>query len=172
MKRLYPTTLLLVIIFLAMTSCHKVSYDGETGRIIYTHFKPAININFDEDHPATDWDTIFLDFNKDGTDDMMIYFAFPYYYPAYAHGKDSWQLHRTADSPVNELNDDHWTNRINLIPGFQCFIRHQTEEGYCYGWLHYYMLYGNEGQHPVTRFYLEDMAYCTCPNYPIKWGEK
>ena len=76
------TTLAATLLILLLAGCHKVHYEGQTGRIVHTKFDPPININFNEDHPASGWDTIYFDFDDDGIRDMMIYFAYPYLFPA------------------------------------------------------------------------------------------
>ena len=106
MKRTIVVIALFPFLLLLAASCHKITYEGNTGKIVYTHYDPAININLDENQPNSGWDTIFLDFDRDGSNDMMIYFAFPYDYPAYAHALGTWQLCGDSDdTPVNELNE-------------------------------------------------------------------
>ena len=173
MKQYGKTAILISLLLSIIVSCKKVEYEGNTGKIIHKHYDPAININFDKEHPQSGWDTIFLDFDQDGTNDMMIYFAFPYDYPAYAHALDTWQISSNdEDLPVNEWDEYDWIQRTHIYPTPKYYLRHQVGDDYCYGWIHSYMMYGDDGQHPVTRFYFDSFAYCTCPNYPIKWGEK
>ena len=173
MKRTIVVIALFPFLLLLAASCHKITYEGNTGKIVYTHYDPAININLDENQPNSGWDTIFLDFDRDGSNDMMIYFAFPYDYPAYAHALGTWQLCGDSDdTPVNELNEYQWVQRTHILPTPKYYLRHKEGDGHCYGWIHSYMMYGNDGQHPVTRFYVEAFAYCTCLNYPIQWGER
>ena len=51
-------------------------------------------------------------------------------------------------------------------------VVHNTEDGVYYGWLDAYSFLGSDGQERVIRFYLRETSYCTCLNYPLKWGEK
>lgn len=173
MKQRCKTTILAVLLLTAIISCRKVMYEGNTGKIIYTHFKPALNINLDTDHP-TSWKPVFLDLNKDKNNDLRIYFAYPYQ-SASAEALDDWELCRISyddNTPIDQVDYFSWQKGLLLLPGYQYFVRQKVEEDYCYGWIHTYMMNGSEGDHESLHFYIEDVAYCTCPNYPIKWGEK
>lgn len=170
MKPLYKTVILIVSMII-MASCHKVEYEGNTGKILHTKFDPIINLNLASNDSSQSRDTAYLDFNKDGQNDMKVFLVESYQYAVCVTVGD-WEICSIIDdTSVNEIPEYEWKKNYSMSPFHKHFVRHKVDEGFCYGWVHTYMLYGNEGQSPVTRFYIEDIAYCTCPNYPIKWGE-
>ena len=153
MKRHPSTAILLVILLTFATSCHKVEYEGNSGKIIHTHFNPALNLNLDENDP-TNWEPVFLDLNKDNKDDLRIYFAYPYQ-AASAQALDDWELYRAKiddDNPVNQMDPFSWQKGFVLLPKYQYYVRQKVEEGYCYGWIHTYMINGSEGNHEILHF--------------------
>ena len=152
-----------------LSACHKVKYEGQTGKILHKKYNPALNINYIMDDVEQTWDTLKIDFDQDGNLDLKIYF---FYETAYIIASQNWELSLTTDgdiSGVNWWNKDYhvYWGRVSTI----C-LRHTTDEGPCYGWMDCYSTLGSEGQVNAIRFYLCETAYCTCPNYPLKWGEK
>ena len=53
-------------------------------------------------------------------------------------------------------------------------LRHNTPEGICYGWLSISVTSGSptSGEVYMTTITIHDMAYCTIPNYPLRFGQK
>ncbi len=152
-----------------LSACHKVEYEGQTGRIYHKEYNPALNINYILDTVAQTWDTIRIDLDKDNETDLKI--CFQYDIPYIIALKD-WELSVTTDGNISSLSwwsKDHYVF-MGHISAF-C-LRNNTEEGPCYGWMDCYTNRGSEGQIDAIRFYLREIAYCTCPNYPLKWGEK
>ncbi len=152
-----------------LTACHKVNYNGQTGKILHKKHNPALTISYVMDTVAQTWDTLRLDLDQDNTTDLKICFQ---YDTPYIIGSKDWELSVAADVYISEVN---WWSRDYPVYWGQVLpicIRHTTEEGPCYGWLDCYSTIGSEGQVDAIRFYLRETAYCTCPNYPLKWGEK
>ena len=62
-----------------------------------------------------------------------------------------------------------WQNgywELAMYPEFTHFaFRHQTVDGYHYGWAHIYL---TRAWHTVC---ISGMGYCTLPNQPIQWGQ-
>ena len=153
-----------------LTSCRKVEYGGQTGRILHKKYDPALNINRirDNDLEQTS-DTLKIDLNEDGTIDLKIYF---FYEMVSIEASKDWELSVTTEGYMNNLN--WWHRDYHVLWGHTAAIcvRHTVSEGYCYGWLDCYSTLGSEGQVDAIRFYFRETGYCTCPNYPLKWGEK
>ena len=152
-----------------LSACHKVEYGGQTGKILHKKYDPALNINYIMDDVEQHWDTIKLDLDLDDVTDLKICF---FYETTYIIGSSDWELSLTTDDDISGVN--WWSRDYHLYWGHvsTICIRHTTEEGPCYGWLDCYATKGSEGQVDAIRFYLRETAYCTCPNYPLKWGEK
>lgn len=158
--------LLLVVLF---TACHKVEYNGQTGKILHKAYDPAMNINYIMADVEQIWDTIKLDLDEDGATDLKICFQ---YDTPYIIGSKDWELSVTNDLNINNLG---WWNRDYLMYWGSVkaiCLRHSLDEGYCYGWIDAYATRGSEGQVDAIRIYLRETAYCTCLNYPLQWGEK
>lgn len=152
-----------------LSACHKVEYDGQTGRIYHKEYNPALNINYILDTEVQTWDTIRIDLDKDNETDMKICFQ---YDTPYIIALKDWELSVTTDGNISSLN--WWSKDYHVFMGHITAIclRNNTAEGPCYGWIDCYTNRGSEGQIDAIRFYLREIAYCTCPNYPLKWGEK
>ena len=169
MKR-FSIALVITLIISCLSSCHKVEYGGLTGKILHKKYNPALNINRIRDNePEQVSDTLKIDLDEDGSHDLKLYF---FYEQVCIEAANDWELSVTTDGYMNTLN---WWNRDyrvlwgHLVP---LCVRHSVDEGYCYGWLDCYSTLGSEGQVDVIRFYFRETGYCTCPNYPLKWGEK
>ena len=168
MKKI-ATVFLFIAVMGCITACHKVSYNGQTGKILHKKYDPALNINYIMDDVEQNWDTIKLDLDRDGNQDLKICF---FYETAYLVASQDWELSLTTDGDISEVS--WWDKDYHLYWGHQSTIcvRHTTDEGPYYGWMDCYATKGSEGQVDAIRFYLRETAYCTCPNYPLKWGEK
>ena len=155
---------------MCFAACHKVEYGGQAGKILHKKYDPALNINYirDDDVEQT-WDTLKIDLDKDGFSDLKFYF---FYETVLIETANDWEISVTTEGYMSDL---YWWRRdyhvsCGLIAAL-C-VRHTVNEGYCYGWLDCYSNIGSDGQVDAIRFYLRETAYCTCPNYPLKWGEK
>ena len=155
---------------MCLAACHKVEYGGQAGKMMHKKYDPALNINYirDDDVEQT-WDTIKIDLDKDGTSDLKIYF---FYETALIETAMDWEISVTTDGYMSDL--DWWSRDYHVLWGHVAAlcVRHTVNEGYCYGWLDCYSTLGSEGQVDAIRFYLREHAYCSCVNYPLKWGEK
>ena len=168
MKKI-TTAFAIAALFCCLTTCHKVQYGGQTGKIMHKKYDPALNINYIVDDVEQTWDTLMIDVDGDQTTDLKICFLFE---TPYIIAAPDWELSVATNGYINIVT---WWNK-----GYQVFwehlsaicLRHTTDEGPCYGWIDCYSTVGSEGQVDAIRFYLRETAYCTCPNYPLKWGEK
>lgn len=158
-----------LLILCGLTACHKVEYNGQTGTILHKEYDLALNINFILNNEEQHWDTINLDLDKDNVTDLKICFQ---YDTPYIIGSKDWELSVAYDLNISEVG--WWSRDYHVYCGSikAICVRHTLDDGYCYGWIDAYSTKGSEGQVDAIRFYLRETAYCTCPNYPLKWGEK
>lgn len=164
-----------IILLIAFASCRKVDFQGETGKIIYKKYSPPANIN----QPYCDslyQDTLFFDFDEDGNADMTVRFAEAgAEYAAHLKMAEDWLIGNYNDEDYPVGASDNWTRSKEILPiAYRHIgIAHRIDmDELCYGWLDTYVTIGSDGTTQVLRFYLNESAYCTCPNYPLKWGEK
>lgn len=161
----------IVVGLCCFSACHKVEYEGQTGKILHEKYNPALNISYNYADSVQTWDTLCIDLDQDKTTDLKIYFE--YDIPFIQAMKD-WQICiLSSDNP--NITDAYWWERgIHVF--YDCVhpiaVVHNTEDGVYYGWLDAYSFLGSDGQERVIRFYLRETSYCTCLNYPLKWGEK
>lgn len=154
-----------------LSACHKVEYGGHTGKILHKKYDPALNISYSYANSVQTWDTLCIDLDQDNTSDLKVYFE--YDIPVIQAMKD-WQICILNNDNLY-ITDAYWWER-----GIHVFydsvhpiaVVHNTDDGVYYGWLDAYSFLGSDGQEKVIRFYLRETAYCTCLNYPLKWGEK
>ena len=162
-----PRLVIVLLLIIVATACKKVEYNGQTGRILHKTYSPALNINYIMDDVEQTWDTLKLDLDQDGATDLKICF---HYDTPYIIGSKEWELSTTYDGYISNVN--WWSRDYQVFGAIPICVRHTIDEDYCYGWIDAYTTRGSEGQVDAMRFYLRETAYCTCPNYPLKWGEK
>ena len=154
-----------------LSACHKVEYNGQTGKILHKKYDPALNINYSYSESEQTWDTLRMDLDQDGITDLKVYFEYDIPFIQVMNG---WQICILSSDNLNITDSNWWGKGIHVF--YDSFhpiaIVHSTEEGSYYGWLDAYSFMGSDGQERVVRFYLRETAYCTCLNYPLKWGEK
>ena len=161
-------TLLIVAFLSCFNACNKVEYNGLTGKILHKKYDPALNINYIMDDVEQNWDTIKLDLDLDGANDIKICF---FYDITNIIASKDWEIGVASDGFINLVYGWGRERRLPWGSLMPICVRHAVDEGYCYGWLDCYSTKGSEGQVNAIRFYLRETAYCTCPNYPLKWGE-
>ena len=152
-----------------ISACHKVEYNGQTGKILLKKYDPALNINYIMDDVEQTWDTIRLDLDQDGSTDLKICFQFD---TPYIIGSEEWEISVANDLDICSVS---WWSRDYPVywGGVKAIcVRHTLDDGYCYGWIDAYSTIGSEGQVDAIRFYLRETGYCTCIDYPLQWGEK
>ena len=171
---------------------------AQQGEIIYTDFEPDLSI---EATSATyDRDTIKIDLDQDGTIDFKMYIDRVYSGSArYVFVSSSWEFRICFNSmysygymdendtivpyprwsTANDAYELLWypldTHFMELFMGFRKTV---NDECY-YAWAKIYMYRNPNGQgyHPshgyfdIVYAYCDDMAYCTSPDYPLRWGQ-
>ena len=143
-------------------------FSQEDGTIIYTDFEPDSIIS------PIKWDSSGgnpIDITFDGEND----FAFETSFSSSMLHKTlliftNWKLATTSENhpkPISEYGI--WRNTLELIYGnfYYIALRHWIKDvGFCYGWVRFEH-YGTE-----DKIIIKDMAYCTIPNYPLKFGQR
>ena len=127
-------------------------------------------------------DTLKFDLDQDGTYDIY----FDAYYQSGAGllvtintPSPDWQWSWTYANAFVPLTDTtmidetlrwqygYW--ELAMYPEFTHFaFRHQTVDGYHYGWAHIYLTRATRAWHTVC---VSGMGYCTLPDQPIQWGQ-
>ena len=186
----------LLLITLAI-SVMAFSYAQE-GEIIYTNFEPDLSI---EAVSATyDKDTIKIDLDQDGTIDFKMYINRLYSGSArYVFVSSSWEFRICFNSiysygymdendtivpyprwsSANDAYELLWCPLDTQFMEFYMGFRKTVNEEHYYAWAKIYMYRNPNGQgyHPshgyfdIVYAYCDDMAYCTIPNYPLRWGQ-
>ena len=154
-----------------LSACHKVEYGGQTGKILHKKYDPALNISYSYADSVQTWDTLRIDLDQDDITDLKVYFE--YDIPFIQALKD-WQICILSKENLNITDSNWWGKGIHVFYDsvHPIAVVHSAEEGSYYGWIDAYSFLGSDGQERVIRFYLRETAYCTCLNYPLKWGEK
>ena len=160
------TKTLLLAVFACLFSL--TLFSQENGTIIYTDFEPDSIIS------PIKWDSSGgnpIDINFDGEDDFVFETTFS---SSNLHKQlrvyTNWKLATTSANnprPISEYSN--WKNILDMLGIYGNFyyiaLRHYIEDvGFCYGWIRY-EYYGD-------KIVINDMAYCTIPNYPLKFGQK
>ena len=149
-------------------------FSQEKGKIIYT--------DFDNDIIRL-VDSICIDINHDNILDCKVvhkwsdadldYQTIDTYY--------NWEIasiHVYDTLPI--MNHTNWTNSAFITmcwmgesEEFNFIFRHNiNDHGYCYGWMRFSTCYGFLNGVCSYRYSFHEMAYCTIPNYPLKFGQK
>ena len=170
MKR-FAWVLSIVAGLCCLSACHKVEYGGQTGKILHKKYDPALNINYNYSESEQIWDTLCVDLDQDDVTDLKIYFE---YDVPFIQAMKDWQICILSSDNLNITDSNWWGKGIHVFYDslHPIAVVQSTEDGSYYGWLDAYSSVGSDGQQNVIRFYLRETAYCTCLNYPLKWGEK
>ena len=188
MNRLFLTIVALSIL---------VFSKAQEGSIIYRDFEPDKTIAATEYFDSLD--TIMLDIDQDGTEDFKMYVKttqHPHMRNVYI--TSSWDFrycYNNSYDPYPPIEDDTivpfdrwaspntvwqllwWQDYLEYIMGF----RKMVNNDYYYAWARIYMYINPDGygydpshqsQYDIVYTYLDNVAYCTVPNYPLRWGQK
>lgn len=154
---------------------------AQTGGIIYRDFEPDLDI---EGYG----DSLFVDIDQDGTEDLVMFIDIVYSTMEQdvfiATTSSSWCF-RFCLSMGDEIFDENdtivpypmywwcadprmitWDNNTqDIMLGF----RKTIDDTSYYAWAKIYM-HRNE-PNMVAYAFFDEIAYCTIPNYPLKWGQ-
>lgn len=185
--------LVLILTWLAVTAINCLAQQGE---IIYTNFEPDLSI--EELSPYDSHDTLGVDLDQDGTIDFKMFIEAQYPTQVrYVYVTSSWDFRYCYNSIYSygymDENDTlipyptwavansiwellwHPDQYMEFIMGF----RKTVDGGSLYAWAKIYMyrnLNGNgyepgAGEFDIVSTYCDDMAFCTVPDYPLRWGQ-
>ena len=171
---------------------------AQEGEIIYTDFEPDLSI---EALSATyDKDTIKIDLDQDGTIDFKMYIDRLYSGSArYVFVSSSWEFRICFNSiysygymdendtivpyprwsSANDAYELLWYPLDTHFMEFYMGFRKTVYDEHYYAWAKIYMNRNPDGQgyHPshgyfdIVYAYCDAMAYCTIPDYPLRWGQ-
>ena len=175
-------TIVFAIMFMVLTSCSK----AQNETVFYQDFKPDLKIAWNSG------DTISIDFDNDGLNDLRFYFV--YWHPEVCMIQEplnGFDIRAIWEDETDLYPDDYWAwihSGANPTAWTACFdtyhatkfvCRKAVDSGYCYGWYKAYVIdssyYSNatpnmQIMHQKAWIYVDKMAFCTVPNCKIEWG--
>ena len=157
-------------ILLALLVWSFFTLKAQGNGILYTDFEPDTCVTLEEGG-----DIFTLDLNQDGNPDV---FFSAYWHSAVGnianmHVGNNWEFcdsdggNPLTDTTIinNSLHWSHYSTDLAMYPERTHFaFRHQTEDGYHYGWAKIYV-------ESLAKVCVSEMAYCTIPDYPLQWGQ-
>ena len=157
------TKTLLLAVFACLFSTSLFSQ--EDGTIIYTDFEPDSVI-----YPVY---TDYIDINCDNEWDVKfireIYGGF-----GVLECNDYWGVRKLAYNFTDSLSSiKKWSNYAELLPYGNQYIAVMRKVGskFYYGWMKLYVERHDASWHDPS-VTITEMAYCTIPNYPLRFGQK
>ena len=171
---------------------------AQEGEIIKKDFDPDLSVE-GLTFPLHQQDTIKIDLDQDGTTDFLMYIHDKYpgmvryvyisstwdfricYNNIYSYGyideNDTivpYHMWLPANTPCELLWEPFDTHFMEHMVGF----RKTMNDNNYYAWTRVYMYRNPEektknrsGRHDVVMAYCDQMAFCTIPNYPLRWGQ-
>lgn len=161
------TKTLLILAFISLFQ--NLLFSQEKGKIIYTDFEPDSLI-----YPV--WFAGNpLDVNYDGIKELKFKRESRWGYGELYYNADNIRIRELPSDSISSLSSYiNWWHYVELIPygDYNVGIRYTIEDGvYCYGWIRFNIKNLCDYDHdPSITIY--EMAYCTIPNYPLKFGQK
>ena len=141
---------------------------AQQGEIIYTDFDPDLTLV----QGINSNDSIMLDIDYDDVYDLkfgLVYYHFEF--PVYT-ALNGWSICQVNDSTDLTTDTLFWLSYIDY--GFTNYfgLKKVVGENCYYGWLYTYdgQTKNNKGTKAGTLF-IDRMAYCTIPNYPLRAGQ-
>lgn len=170
--------MLLIMLALSFTSIMQAQEDG----IIFADFEPDPCVYALEDNYISD--TISIDFDADGTDDFKMFIAFQSSVQAKAiYAVSSWQIRSKLENDTIIPSEENWFPvgfwyELMFRPYNAMFMeetlgfRKEVEGHYYYAWAKvYYRRETSTVGYPKVWAYFDKFAYCTIPDYPMRWGQ-
>ena len=156
----------------------------------YIEEEPIIYRDFEPDSILIYWHKlgpVWIDLDADGESD-------DFYMQMNAGGQICYPVLLTAnpnirvctiepdntDIILSEVEEENWKTCIGWIAGFGSLAIHyshygfriQREEGYYYGWFETYdREVSGKNEKRIVHHGFDRTAYCTIPNYPLRWGQ-
>lgn len=163
-----------ILILLAMINI--VGAKAQEEAIVYTDFEP----NLVAATQGVNEDTLKIDIDNDGQFDIKFYLLFNTLYhvdnPIY-HALNNWRIAgcwSEGDSTILNTDDLVWLPYItdSYYTGYFGMKKEVGDDVY-YGWFYSYDInnWSNGNKDPWWIVYIDRMAYCTIPNYPLRAGQ-
>ena len=167
--------------------CFSIDLHSQEGKIIYTDFEPDSVFVVPPIYDTTS--VISFDIDYDNDYDFSFYYdgvsyGLLYVIRCYGEGNPrDWQVAIVKNDTIPNIQEHLWhIHRVfedaPIVPNEGLYvemekkmaIRHDLNDTTsCYGWVRFQFKYGWGVPGTVT---LYDMAYCTVPNYPLRFGQK
>lgn len=176
-----------------------MSLNAQDGRIIYVDNIYPSTI-YAQGYITGEPYQVFFDFDNDWTNDLIIRFiAYKIYHIEYFPRIDSdWQyagdlaysygdtLSGDPTGPIAPYVFSPWNpspsyemvmeGRVGIMneDGVRyVYVRKPWGDGYCYGWIRLTLEMGEEvnGNYPNAECHIQDYAFCTIPDYPLRVGQ-
>lgn len=146
---------------------------AQSGTIRHTHFDPPMTLL-----GQLNSDTLTMDFNQDDIADLGIcwlgYPWTPYIVPV--HTNCDYLIHDVGDTSSMSSPNLQWQHNngyISFEDEYEWCVRLKKGNDYYYGWAYTGAFSEPNPGMPHNKIYIAiyDLAYCTIPNYPLKWGQ-
>ncbi len=181
------------ILLIALFACGYLS--AQEGEILYQEFNPPLHKHFFVDYVvygagANTNEKYYLDLDQDGTKEWCFHEYGGYHgeigiYLNFELSENHWavwpnykaKLIQFGDTIANQTWGTHAPQVEMHFDGvYDIGIRAKVEDGYCYGWVEVSLVcdmlnYGNSGDPAFIDLYVQRLAYCTIPNYPLRVGQ-
>lgn len=165
-------TLLLMSLFLLLLQTNIFAQNN--GEIIYTNFEPDSIIDL-----TPMGNDVFFDINNDGQYEIKFSWFFHSAVADILHSISTMSkkmlltLMDTIGQDISSQEtwrisyDDTWDFPVEPAANHLIGFRQEIDEEYYYGWISYTRINKKHEDYLV----LHDMAFCTIPNYPLKFGQ-
>ena len=171
------------ITFIALLFFATLGLTAQSGEILYTDFEPDTMqyVTFDN--------TWYVDINYDNASDFKLsgYQAMHFFMPTIdmLNGFECcvvhegtyldsdtlvWVTHDDWYANGSSITTDPWDGNGYLLYGFRILI----DNNYYYGWMYLWVNLRNPDINHMIHgrdIYIDKYAYCTIPNYPLRWGQ-
>ena len=176
-----------LVTLIALLALTWVSFAQDNG-IIYTDFEPDWCI-------TPRWfgsrDTIKFDFDRDNEIDLMIELYNDREPEVGFFPSDGWEYRTKIDCTIHApitydtlvSTAPYGWRATNLVVSCVVFDKRKfgvrkvvNDSTFCYGWFSYARIFPPRSRNDVQEFNtfyicIDDMAYCTVPDYPLRWGQ-
>ena len=163
-------------------------YQNTPGWNYFSNFieeEPIIYRDFEPDSILIYWEKlgpVWIDLDVDGeADDLKLRMVAGgnICYPEIVVGDNSSIriCHVEPYQILSEVEEENWTTYIGWSGGSMAArysnygFRIQREDGYYYGWFETYNRVVGKNEKQIAHFGFDRTAYCTIPNYPLRWGQ-
>ena len=165
----------ITIVIMAILLLASISGLAQPGIIIHSHFDPPLTLL-----GQLNSDTLKIDLNKDDLADFgFCWLSYPWTpYLVLLNPNCDYMLQYVDDTssmPMADMQWQHHNGYISVEDEYKWCIRLKEGNDYYYGWA-FTDAFSEPNQigqsgHNKLYFALHDIAFCTIPNYPLKWGQ-